>query len=195
VLTGAVADPKAWRHAIGRRFRIGPETGPHRFVHQREAAADCVTIPTTACELQTSKKLREEFNVSQNTDRAKERLQRARSCLRCRSPILDMLCMIFAQAQTGSPGPMPGGGIGSFFVPLIFIFIIMYFVMIRPQKKRQEQQQKLVSSLKTGDRVVTNAGIHGLISNVKETTVLVKVADNVKIEIDKSAITNVLKEA
>ena len=90
---------------------------------------------------------------------------------------------------------MPGGGIGSFFVPLIFIFIIMYFVMIRPQKKRQEQQQKLVSNLKTGDRVVTNAGIHGLISNVKETTVLVKVADNVKIEVDKSAITNVLKEA
>ena len=90
---------------------------------------------------------------------------------------------------------MPGGGIGSFFVPLIFIFIIMYFVMIRPQKKRQEQQQKLIASLKTGDRVVTNAGIHGLISNVKETTVLVKVANNVKIEIDKSAITNVLKEA
>jgi preprotein translocase subunit YajC len=106
-----------------------------------------------------------------------------------------MLCMIFAQAQTGSSGPMPGGGIGSFFVPLIFIFIIMYFVMIRPQKKRQEQQQKLIGSLKTGDRVVTNAGIHGLISNVKETTVLVKVADNVKIEMDKSAITNVLKEA
>jgi len=68
-------------------------------------------------------------------------------------------------------------------------------VMIRPQKKRQEQQQKLIAALKTGDRVVTNAGIHGLISNVKETTVLVKVADNVKIEIDKSAITNVLKEA
>ena len=90
---------------------------------------------------------------------------------------------------------MPGGGIGSFFVPLIFIFIIMYFVMIRPQKKRQEQQQKLIGNLKTGDRVVTNSGIHGLISNVKETTVLVKVADNVKIEIDKSAITNVLKEA
>jgi len=90
---------------------------------------------------------------------------------------------------------MPGGGIGSFFIPLIFIFIIMYFVMIRPQKKRQQQQQSLVASLKTGDRVVTNAGIHGLISNVKETTVLVKVADNVKIEIDKSAITNVQKEA
>jgi preprotein translocase subunit YajC len=95
-------------------------------------------------------------------------------------------------AQTQSPAPTgPGGGIG-FFVPFIFIFIIMYFVMFRPQKKRQEQQQKLISALKTGDRVVTNSGIHGLISNVKETTVIVKVADNVKIEMEKSAITTVL---
>jgi len=94
-------------------------------------------------------------------------------------------------AQAPSPAPGPGGGIG-FFVPFIFIFIIMYFVMFRPQKKRQEQQQKLISALKTGDRVVTNGGIHGLISNVKETTVIVKVADNVKIEMEKSAITTVL---
>ena len=115
--------------------------------------------------------------------------------LKVRSPILDMLCMIFAQTQTGSPGPMPGGGIGSFFVPLIFIFIIMYFVMIRPQKKRQEQQQKLIGSLKTGDRMGTNSAIDGHTSNIKETTPLAKVADNVKIEMDKSAITNVLKEA
>jgi preprotein translocase subunit YajC len=106
-----------------------------------------------------------------------------------------MLETFLAQAQTAAPQQVPGGGIGSFFVPLIFIFIIMYFVMIRPQKKRQEQQQKLITSLKTGDRVVTNAGIHGLTSNVKETTVLVKVADNVKIEMEKSAITNVLKES
>jgi preprotein translocase subunit YajC len=106
-----------------------------------------------------------------------------------------MLWIVLAQAQTGSPAPVPGGGIGSFFVPLIFIFVIMYFVMIRPQKKRQDQQQKLIASLKSGDRVVTNGGIHGLISNVKESTVLLKVADNVKIEVDKSAITNVLKEA
>ena len=103
-----------------------------------------------------------------------------------------MLHIFLAQAQ--SPAPTgPAGGIG-FFVPFIFIFIIMYFVMIRPQKKRQQQQQNLMASLKTGDRVVTNAGIHGLISNVKESTVLVKVADNVKIEMEKSAIANVLKE-
>jgi len=104
-----------------------------------------------------------------------------------------MLHIFLAQAQSpASPGP--AGGIG-FFVPFIFLFIIMYFVMIRPQKKRQEQQRKLISSLKTGDRVVTNAGIHGLISNVKDTTVIVKVADNVKIEMDKSAVTNVLNDS
>src|SRR5881296_1428179 len=105
-----------------------------------------------------------------------------------------MLQTILAQAQSAAPQQVPGGGIGSFFVPLIFIFIIMYFVMFRPQKKRQEQQQKLIASLKTGDRVVTNGGIHGLISNVKDTTVIVKVADNVKIEMEKSAVTTVLKE-
>jgi preprotein translocase subunit YajC len=61
--------------------------------------------------------------------------------------------------------------------------------------RKQKEQQRLVTALKTGDRVVTNAGIHGLISNVKETTVIVKVADNVKIEMEKSAITNVLKSS
>ncbi len=110
-----------------------------------------------------------------------------------RSLILDMLCMFLAQAQSAAPTSSPGGGIG-FFVPFIFLFIIMYFVMIRPQKKRQEQQKKLIGSLKTGDRVVTNAGIHGLISNVKDATVIVKVADNVKMEMEKSAIATVLKE-
>ncbi|HME88922.1 MAG TPA: preprotein translocase subunit YajC [Chthoniobacterales bacterium] len=104
-----------------------------------------------------------------------------------------MMLLFLAQAQPAAPAPAPGGGIG-FFVPFIFIFIIMYFVLFRPQKKRQQEQQRLIASLKTGDKVVTNAGIHGLIANVKETTVMLKVADNVKIELEKSAITNVLKE-
>src|SRR6266487_1201792 len=103
-----------------------------------------------------------------------------------------MFSLLLAQAQTAAPAQNPAGAIG-FFVPFIFIFIIMYFVMFRPQKKRQEQQQRLIASIKTGDRVVTNAGIHGLIANVKETTVIVKVADNVKMEMEKSAITTVLK--
>jgi preprotein translocase subunit YajC len=104
-----------------------------------------------------------------------------------------MVAPIFILAQA-SPPQSPGGGLG-FFVPLIFIFVIMYFVMIRPQSKRQTEQKRMIASLKTGDRVVTNAGIHGLIANLKETTVVLKVADNVKIEMEKSAITSVLKES
>ena len=104
-----------------------------------------------------------------------------------------MMLIFLAQAQTGAPASSPAGGIG-FFVPFIFIFIIMYFLLFRPQKKRQQEQQRLISSLKTGDQVVTNAGIHGLIANVKEKTVMLKVADNVKIEMEKSAISNVLSQ-
>jgi preprotein translocase subunit YajC len=101
--------------------------------------------------------------------------------------------MLLLLAQAPAPSAAPAGpGFGSF-IPFIFIFIIMYFVLLRPQMRRQKEQQKLVSALKTGDRVITNAGIHGLISNVKDTTVIVKVADNVKIEMEKSAIANVLK--
>jgi preprotein translocase subunit YajC len=96
-------------------------------------------------------------------------------------------------AQT--PGPSPSGA-GSGLIsmlPFVFIFVIMYYVMLRPQMRRQKEQARLVSSLKTGDRVVTASGIHGLISNVKETTVIVKVADNVKLEMEKTAVTNVVK--
>jgi preprotein translocase subunit YajC len=106
---------------------------------------------------------------------------------------LAMLALFLAQTSTAAPAPAsPAGGFG-FFVPFIFIFVIMYFIMIRPQQRRQKEQQKLIGALKTGDHVVTSSGIHGLIANVKDSTVIVKVADNVKIEMDKAAITNVAK--
>lgn len=81
------------------------------------------------------------------------------------------------------------------FAPLIFIGVIFYFLLIRPQQKQRKEQQALIASLKTGDKVVTSSGIYGLISNVKETTVLLKIADNVKIEIDKAAIASVVKSS
>jgi preprotein translocase subunit YajC len=103
-----------------------------------------------------------------------------------------MLLLFLAQAQPAAPagaGPNPLAS----FIPIILIFVIMYFVLFRPQMRRQKEQRLLVSALKTGDRVVTAAGIHGMITNVKDTTVTVKVADNVKIEMEKSAISNVVK--
>jgi preprotein translocase subunit YajC len=104
--------------------------------------------------------------------------------------------ILLAQAQAGSPGGATSSGGGfNLFVPLIFFLIIFYFILIRPQSQRQKQQKQLINALKTGDRVVTNSGIHGLIANVKDSTVIVKVADNVKIEMEKSAIASVLKSA
>jgi preprotein translocase subunit YajC len=80
-------------------------------------------------------------------------------------------------------------------MPLIFIFVIFYFLLIRPQQKRQKEHEKLVAGIKTGDRVVTSAGIHGIVANVKDRTVVIKVADNVKIEFDRNAVTGVSKAA
>lgn len=77
--------------------------------------------------------------------------------------------------------------------PLILIFVLFYFVLIRPQQKRQKEHVKLVETLKTGDKVVTNAGLHGIIANVKDKTVLIKVADNVKLEFDRSAVVTIEK--
>ena len=100
-----------------------------------------------------------------------------------------MLALFLAEAPLpASPG---SGLIG--LLPFVFIFVVMYYVMLRPQMRRQKEQARLVSALKTGDRVITSSGIHGLISNVKDTTVIVKVADNVKLEMDKTSVTNVVK--
>jgi preprotein translocase subunit YajC len=104
--------------------------------------------------------------------------------------ILNSLILI-AQAAPEGPAPSPF----MTFLPLIFIFVIFYFLLIRPQQKKAKEHTKLISSLKTGDKVITTAGIHGLITNVKEATVTVKVADNVKIEFDKAAVVNVQKSA
>jgi len=97
-------------------------------------------------------------------------------------------------AQAASPTPAAGSTQPQgyvFILQLVFIGVIFYFLLIRPQQKRQKEHQKLVESVKTGDKIVTSGGMHGIVANVKERTVMVKVADNVKIELDRAAITSV----
>ena len=81
------------------------------------------------------------------------------------------------------------------FFPLIIIAVLFYFLLIRPQQKKQKEHQKLVTTIKTGDKVITSGGMHGIVANVKESTILLKVADNVKIEMDKAAVVTVSKSA
>ena len=78
-------------------------------------------------------------------------------------------------------------------VMMIFAFALIYFITIRPQQKRQKEALAQVAATKTGDKVITSSGIHGIVSNVKERTFILKIADNVKIEIEKSAVATLLK--
>ena len=98
-------------------------------------------------------------------------------------------------AQSPAPAGAAAGGFNPTpIVYMICIFAIFYFLAIRPQSQRQKQQEAMIRAVKTGDKIVTSSGIHGLVSNVKETTVIVKIADNVKIELDKTSIATVKRE-
>lgn len=81
------------------------------------------------------------------------------------------------------------------FAPMIVIFVLFYFMLIRPQRRAQKELQLKLAALKSGDEVVTNGGIHGLITNVADRTVTLKIADNVKIKIERQAIASILKKA
>ena len=73
-------------------------------------------------------------------------------------------------------------------MPIIFIFGIFYFLLIRPQQKKQKDHEKMVQGLKKNDEVVTNGGIHATVVNVKDNTLTLKIDENVKVEINKNAV-------
>ena len=81
------------------------------------------------------------------------------------------------------------------FLPLVAIVGIFYFLILRPQNKKQKETQKMLSALKKGDRIITIGGVHGVIQSVKESTVIVKVDDNVKLEFNRAAISTVSSQA
>jgi preprotein translocase subunit YajC len=82
----------------------------------------------------------------------------------------------------GEPNPLVS------MVPVLLMFVIFYFLMIRPQQKQQKAHQAFLKALDKNQEVVTSGGIHGTVVQVKEDTVSLKVADNVRLEVDKSAI-------
>ena len=78
------------------------------------------------------------------------------------------------------------------FFPFIFIFLIFYFLLIRPEKNKQRERKEQIAKLKKNDQVVTLGGIHATIVNVKDTTFIVRIDDNTKVEIDKEAVATVV---
>jgi preprotein translocase subunit YajC len=100
-----------------------------------------------------------------------------------------------AASGTGStPANDPnaaGSGFSLFMFPVMLA--LLYFAFMRPQSQAKKKQAELLKAAKTGDRVITTSGIHGVITNVKDSTVMVKVADNVKLEVEKTHIDKIVR--
>jgi preprotein translocase subunit YajC len=74
------------------------------------------------------------------------------------------------------------------FVPLLLIFVVFYFLLIRPQQKKQKELREMIDGIRKGDKVITTGGVYGVVENVKEHSLVLKIADKVKIEVLKNAV-------
>jgi preprotein translocase subunit YajC len=99
---------------------------------------------------------------------------------------MDFLFQVLTQ-PAASPGPGGGAGMQSL-IFLLLIIVVFYFFMIRPQVKKQKEASNFRSALKKGDKVATTGGIYGRITDVKDRTVTLEIADNVIVKVDKTAV-------
>ena len=105
-----------------------------------------------------------------------------------------MLYLSFFIAMASGQGS--GGQSGSeFLIMMVMIIVVMYFLIFRPQAKKQKEARQMMESLQKGDKIVTAGGIYGTIAGIKENVVILKVADNVKIEILRSSIAKKIEKA
>lgn len=102
-----------------------------------------------------------------------------------------MIEHLIAMAPQGNGG----GGLTSTLIMFGLIFVIFYFMILRPQQKRQKERQQMLDNVKKGDKVVTAGGIHGKIVGVEDKALLVEIAENTKVKVERSSITNIIKEA
>lgn len=87
-----------------------------------------------------------------------------------------------------------GSGITSTLVMFGLIFLIFYFMIVRPQQKRQKERQKMLDAIKKGDKIITAGGMHGTVIGVEDKTVLIQIADNVKVKVDRSSVASIVGE-
>ena len=94
----------------------------------------------------------------------------------------------------GQPGQGEGPGLMSNIILFGSIILIFYFMIIRPQQKRTKERQKLIESMKKGDKVITSGGMYGTVAGLDEKTVLVEIADKIKVKLDRSAIATIISD-
>lgn len=109
-----------------------------------------------------------------------------------------LIASVLFLAQTTSPAPSgnpaPGGFLGNPLIMMGVMVVVFYFLLIRPQQRQRKEQQARIAALQNGDRVITTAGIHGIVHNVKDHTVVIKIAEGTMVEFDKQAVANVHKK-
>jgi len=93
--------------------------------------------------------------------------------------------------MTPQQGGDAGGNLFSTLLMFVVIIFIIYFLIIRPNQKRQKARQKMLDAVQKGDKIITIGGVHGVVEGVDEKTLLIKIADNVKVKIERSAISSV----
>ncbi|UCF05124.1 MAG: preprotein translocase subunit YajC [bacterium] len=103
--------------------------------------------------------------------------------------------MSFLLFALSSPSGTEGGpSLFTSLIPILLIFVIFYFLLIRPQQRKQKQHQEMVANLRKGDKIVTNGGIYGTVSDVKEHVIVLRISEDVKIEVVKSAVATIIEK-
>ena len=97
----------------------------------------------------------------------------------------------FAQAAPAAAADSPFGSLGSM-LPLVLMFVVLYFVMIRPQMKRQKEHKTMIDALAKGDEVVTSGGLLGKITKIGESFIGIEIANGVEIQVQRAAVVQVL---
>ena len=104
-----------------------------------------------------------------------------------------MIGIAYAMGPGGAPGQGAGGSLTPF-IPLILMFIIFYFLLIRPQQKKAKEHQEMLKNLKKGDKIMTSGGIHGRITGQDGTVLTVEIAEKVRIKMDSSYVGALLQK-
>ncbi len=101
-----------------------------------------------------------------------------------------MIDIAYAMGQGGAVGGQGSGGFSGF-IPIILMFVIFYFLLIRPQQKKTKDHREMVNRLRKGDRIITSGGLHGRITGVSDSTATVEIADKVRVKISRSNVSQV----
>jgi preprotein translocase subunit YajC len=105
---------------------------------------------------------------------------------------MDFIGHAYAMGIGGTGGGNGGGGFGAF-IPLVLMFAIFYFLLIRPQQKKAKQHKAMLSAVRKGDKVVTSGGLHGEVTGITDDVITMEIAPKVRVKVSRGSIAGVLR--